>query len=270
MKTPGAPNNNHKPTARVLTIRAILVFGCLTAIILAVISCGTLNRPLSMPPDIPGATFVGTAECATCHQDIVDFFGTASHARMVAHGDNAMNVACESCHGPGSLHAEAGGGAKNIINPGRSPQVCFHCHLDVRGRFNLPYRHPVMEGKMTCTDCHEPHVGDATVGGTSLVDERSLCAKCHIAQVGPFVFEHEAMREGCGSCHNPHGSVNNKLLRERNANLCLKCHFQRQPTPGVIFIGNVNHTAFMRRGTCWSGGCHEAVHGSQVSPSLRF
>jgi hypothetical protein len=23
-------------------------------------------------------------------------------------------------------------------------------------------------------------------------------------------------------------------------------------------------------GTCWSAGCHEAVHGSQVSSSLRY
>jgi hypothetical protein len=26
----------------------------------------------------------------------------------------------------------------------------------------------------------------------------------------------------------------------------------------------------VQRGTCWSAGCHEAVHGSHVSSSLRF
>lgn len=223
-----------------------------------------------MPPEIPGASFIGTAECATCHQELVDMFGTATHARLMAHGTNAISAGCESCHGPGSLHAEAGGGSRNIVNPGRSPQVCFQCHLDVRGKFNLPYHHPVLEGKMSCTECHDPHRGDATVGGTALESEQALCGKCHIAQAGPFVFEHEALREGCSSCHTVHGSVNNKLLTERNANLCLKCHFQRQTSPTTVLIGDVNHAAFLRRGTCWSGGCHEAVHGSQVSPSLRF
>jgi hypothetical protein len=24
------------------------------------------------------------------------------------------------------------------------------------------------------------------------------------------------------------------------------------------------------QGSCWSAGCHEAVHGSRVNPSLRF
>jgi predicted CXXCH cytochrome family protein len=96
------------------------------------------------------------------------------------------------------------------------------------------------------------------------------CHACHQAQRGPHVFEHEALREGCIICHSPHGSVNQKLLTERNAVLCLKCHFQQQTAPGRIAIGAIDHTSFLARGTCWSAGCHEAVHGSQVSSSLRF
>jgi hypothetical protein len=54
----------------------------------------------------------------------------------------------------------------------------------------------------------------------------------------------------------------------------LKCHFQSQGLPGqpagTIYIGSRDHTAFLSQGTCWSAGCHEAVHGSHVSSSLRF
>ena len=82
--------------------------------------------------------------------------------------------------------------------------------------------------------------------------------------------EHEASREGCVVCHSPHGSVNQKMLKARNANLCLQCHFQEQTAPGVILIGGRDHASVLTRGTCWSGGCHEAVHGSHVSSSLRF
>ena len=89
------------------------------------------------------------------------------------------------------------------------------------------------------------------------------------------MFEHEAMQEGCTTCHTAHGSVNAKMLTVRDSNLCLKCHFQQQiqnQNSGTIsiLIGGSDHTIRLQQGTCWSAGCHEAVHGSRVNPSLRF
>ena len=182
-----------------------------------------------------------------------------------------MNTGCESCHGPGSKHVESGGARGTIINPNKSPDTCYQCHLDVRARFNLPFHHPLPEGRVSCGDCHDPHKGSVIKGGgTQIADLNDTCFQCHTAQRGPFVFEHEAVREGCVSCHQPHGSVNQKLLTERNQTLCLKCHFQQQTSGGVILIGDVDHSSFLTRGACWTAGCHEAVHGSQVSSSLRF
>jgi DmsE family decaheme c-type cytochrome len=103
-----------------------------------------------------------------------------------------------------------------------------------------------------------------------LLSMNETCTQCHVAQRGPFVFEHEAVREGCVSCHSPHGSVNQRMLNERNATLCLKCHFQEQKQNGRIFIGDSDHTNRLPQGTCWSAGCHEAVHGSQVNAHLRY
>ena len=65
-------------------------------------------------------------------------------------------------------------------------------------------------------------------GGTALLSQNENCLKCHPAQRGPYVFEHEAMQEGCTTCHTAHGSVNAKMLTVRDSNLCLKCHFQQQ------------------------------------------
>jgi predicted CXXCH cytochrome family protein len=234
------------------------------------ISC-TTTRVAFAPPTIAGAEFTGSESCAECHAEIARGFVTASHARLKAPGAHAVNVGCESCHGPGSIHQQSGGARGTIINMRKSPETCFQCHLEIAGRFRLPSHHPVMEGKMSCGDCHNPHKGDVIIGsGTALSTEQDTCGKCHVAQRGPFVFEHEAVREGCTTCHQPHGSVNARMLVERNAVLCLKCHFQQQTVGGKIYIGGQEHSSRLSRGTCWTAGCHESVHGSQIGSSLRF
>lgn len=234
-------------------------------------SCVTVHRAMTVPPEIPGAEFIGSAACAECHAETTKHFAGATHERLMAQGKNALNIGCESCHGAGSLHQQSGGGAGTIINPHKSPDVCFQCHLEKRGQFSLPSHHPVIEGKVSCSDCHDPHKGNAIMGGgTQMLSENETCGKCHTAQFGPFVFEHEAMREGCTTCHDPHGSVNEKMLVSRNNTLCLKCHFQQQTVSGRIYIGGRDHNSFINRGACWSAGCHEAVHGSQIGSSMRF
>jgi predicted CXXCH cytochrome family protein len=250
---------------------------------LILISCATGGRTMMAPPSIPGAEFVGTEECAQCHEEIVRDFKTADHAKLQAKGKNAVDMGCESCHGPGSKHVEAGGGAGTIINPEESPETCFQCHLDKKAQFSMPYSHPVLSGKMSCSDCHDPHTGSAHKGGgTSFARANETCFECHTQQQGPFVFPHEATREGCTTCHSPHGSTNQKMLTERNSNLCLKCHFNLQTgaaptaTSQGIAIGGGFHSGInggaidrLSEGTCWSAGCHEAVHGSNVNHHLR-
>ena len=267
---------------------AVLLVAGSVVLLFGVISCRTVTRSVVVLPDVPGAEYIGSKECAQCHEEIYRGFATADHARLITQGPNAIHAGCESCHGPASLHAQSGGEIKPpysftpgrpqttsfghlALTPARATEtVCFQCHANVRGQFNLPNHHPVPEGKMSCRECHPPHKGSSHIGGgTAKLSENESCLRCHAAQRGPHVFGHEAMREGCTVCHTAHGSVNAKMLTVRDANLCMKCHFQ-QVQGGRILIGGSDHTVRVQQGTCWSAGCHEAVHGSRVSSSLRF
>jgi predicted CXXCH cytochrome family protein len=244
-------------------------------------SCSTEPLTLTSAPEIPGATFVGDRSCAECHTNISRVFPASPHSRIRLEDSRAAGqTGCESCHGPGSLHVASGGGrGKFIVNPGRDPTACFECHRPIEAEFHLPQHHPVVEGKMNCVQCHDPHGGDIfkPAGGLAVARPKESCAQCHRAQTRPFVFEHPAIRQGCTTCHSVHGSVNAKLLTQPDSNLCLRCHAQVQGPnvgSGQIYIGNVDHTMLLPnsigRGSCWSSGCHTAIHGSNVDIRLRY
>jgi len=241
------------------------------------VSCGTFERTVVSPPQVEGAHYLGNASCVDCHTNISRAFPASAHGKLNKDDLKFAHVTgCESCHGPGSKHVAAGGGrGRFIVNPGKDPAACFQCHVNIHAEFRLPQHHPVIEGLMNCVQCHDPHGHDIMKpsGGLAMARLNQSCAQCHREQSRPFVFEHEAMREGCTACHNPHGSVNRQLLTERDNNLCLKCHTQMQGPanqPGEFFIGKVPHQDFLKRGTCWSAGCHSAVHGSNVNPLMLY
>lgn len=215
------------------------------------------------------ADYVGSETCAACHTKEAKEFEHSTHARLQIPEGGPKAQGCEACHGPGSLHAEAGGGrgVGGMINPSKDSSACFACHLEKKAEFKMAFHHPVLEGKMSCADCHNPHGEDVRPwSATSIQDVNEACFKCHKDQRGPFVWEHEALREGCTTCHKVHGSVNDKMLVARDSNLCLRCHTQMNfPT-----IGNSAHGSRLPQGTCFSGGCHTAVHGSNFDEHLRY
>ena len=84
-----------------------LLFGGIAAWGLLLVSCVSVNRAVFAPPSVPGAKFAGSQACAECHEAVTTGFHDASHAKMMAPGDNAKEIGCESCHGPGSLHVKS-------------------------------------------------------------------------------------------------------------------------------------------------------------------
>ncbi len=250
-----------------------LLFGGISAWGLLLVSCVSVNRAVLAPPQVPGAAFVGSKSCEECHAEQTGHFASASHARVALADPKLGDTGCEACHGPGSLHNKSGGALGTIVNPGKSPQACFACHLEKRGEFSLPNAHQVMTGQVTCNDCHDPHKGRVIARtGASLETPNETCTRCHTAQKGPVLFAHQAMQEGCTACHNPHGSVNAKMLVARDNNLCLRCHLEHPAVEGngTIMAGGENHRTRIQGGTCWSAGCHEDIHGSNASKAMRY
>src|ERR1017187_4797873 len=83
------------------------------------------------------ATCVGMDTCVQCHDKEYKEYKLSSHYRIFVKDDKTGAEGCETCHGPGSIHVDNGGGKGSIINPKRDPEICFNCHTDKKIQFRL-------------------------------------------------------------------------------------------------------------------------------------
>jgi DmsE family decaheme c-type cytochrome len=191
------------------------------------------------------------AACLKCHRG-----GARLHWNGGVHA--SRGVACTSCH---RIHAQH----DPVRERATQPQVCFTCHKTQRAQFRLPSHHPVPEGKVVCSDCHNPH-GTLTPKMLVRGNVNETCYQCHMEKRGPFVRTHQPVQENCAICHNPHGSVNMTLLRLRPPWLCQQCH---EPTSHRGHPGAFN-TSGTRANTLARGcpNCHTNIHGTNNPSDL--
>lgn len=148
--------------------------------------------------------------CLSCHNKDTK----RTHWDGGAH--NVNDVACTSCH---TLHTAH----DNVRDKKTQPQVCFACHKEQRAQSHKISHHAIGEGKVACSDCHNPH-GSA---GPKLLKKNTVnetCFTCHAEKRGPFLWEHQPVTEDCTTCHTPHGSNISPLLKSRAPFLCSECH----------------------------------------------
>ena len=181
------------------------------------------------------------AVCLTCHEK-----GQRTYWEGSIH--QTRDVACTSCH---TIMKNVS--LKNQLKTVFEPDTCFQCHKDRRAQMFRSSHMPLREGKITCSDCHNPH-GSVT---EALLKEDSInenCYKCHAEKRGPFLFEHAPVRENCLNCHEAHGSINEYSLKLSRPRLCFECHgFGHGPTAGI------NSPYTMGR-ACQN--CHTQIHGT--------
>lgn len=212
------------------------------------------------------------AKCLTCHEKgNQESFNTSMHSRR--------NVSCISCH---SIHSAKSQTAQ--LKTKTDAETCYSCHKAERAQMNRSSHHPVREGKMGCTSCHNVHEGNRPkmLKAESVND---LCFTCHTEKRGPYLFEHAPVREDCISCHAVHGSNHQRLLVQKLPTLCWNCHINGgghfsqtsdyySTEKGGVAVApgapNPVTTTNIARGSRWTGrsclNCHLNIHGSN-SPS---
>ena len=183
--------------------------------------------------------------CLACHEkgDRTYWSGSIHEVR---------NVACTNCHTIMRSVSQ-----KFQLKTVYEPETCFQCHKDKRAQMARSSHMPVREGKITCTDCHQPH-GTANENLLRTATINDTCYKCHAEKRGPFLFEHEPVRVNCLNCHEAHGSINEFMLKMSRPRLCADCHGF-----GHALTGGPNSYQIMGR-AC--NNCHTQVHGTN-SPS---
>lgn len=250
-------------------------------------------------------------ECATCHEDVAGSFAKTIHGQSFAAG-RATGATCSSCHLGAKEHAESGGEQKPVSltkgdrateaclschdgkpnqahwqgsahqmaglacaschnphkdsvskqeprralgGPGEVTRKCLECHGAERAALHQRSSHPLKDGQMDCTSCHNPHGST----GEKLIRQGSvneLCYSCHQNLRGPLLWEHSPVREDCLTCHRAHGSNYPQMLQARVTQLCQSCHQQgrHQTMPGVP------NSVWVSNRSCVN--CHSQVHGS--------
>jgi predicted CXXCH cytochrome family protein len=142
------------------------------------------------------------------------------------------NVGCERCHGPGSAHV-AKPVRETVVNPARLNYVyandtCIQCHSQ-----GQPLKNPI-DGKyydwpvgfqmgLNLNDFWK--LEDHKLGETTFTHFADGTAHKNRMQGNDFVTSLMYTRGvTCFSCHDPHGSDNDAMLRQPASSICLSCH----------------------------------------------
>jgi DmsE family decaheme c-type cytochrome len=197
------------------------------------------------------------SKCLACHGEIRDlpFWNLSRH--------KSAEIACDNCH---SIHSSMQG--KDFLKA-QEPDLCFGCHKNIRAQTNKQSHHPIREGKLKCSSCHNPMGTSNTKAMIKADSVNELCYKCHAEKRGPYAFEHPPVPENCVNCHQIHGSNHTKLLVRRVPLLCQSCHnapaHPSQPYTNLHSFGGSatsSKNRFFGRGCL---NCHGNIHGSSLS-----
>jgi DmsE family decaheme c-type cytochrome len=264
------------------------------------------------------AEYAGSASCIDCHKkQVAQFSETTMGALMNNHPRTEHEKqSCEGCHGPAKQHAESGGeelGAmitfsrksktpvaernarcltchektartlwkgstheqrdvactdchtvmhevsdRNNLRKPTTIETCGRCHAQKKAQMMRNAHMPLVEGKMECSSCHNPH-GSANDKMLVASSVNETCYNCHAEKRGPFLWEHAPVVESCANCHDSHGGTHERMLKITRPRLCQQCHPLGHATT-VRDPALPSALPFTFNKSC--NNCHFNIHGS--------
>jgi DmsE family decaheme c-type cytochrome len=232
---------------RLSTVLGLTAGAALVSVVVALLLLPS-SAPAQKAPSTPAAGelpqgYVGAETCKACHEEQFEKFSHTRMGRLFLNQprNTSERLACETCHGPGQAHVDAGGGrgvggmitfAKNDKTPvEKRNAVCLTCHT--KGNRVFWKGSPHESRDVACTNCHK--VMEQGEGRAQLArgNEIETCGACHVQKrAATMRSSHMPVREGkmtCTSCHNPHGTLTPKLLKENSLNdTCYSCHAEKR------------------------------------------
>jgi len=193
------------------------------------------------PNDLSRTAEENNAICLACHE-------RGARTNWPGSTHQVRGLMCTNCH---TIMKQVS--RKFQVSTPFEPDTCFQCHKDRRAQMFRSSHMPLREGKIVCSDCHNPH-GSFTEALLKKDSINDTCYTCHAEKRGPFLFEHLPVRENCDNCHDPHGSVNEASLKLSRPRLCFECH-----QAGHGQSAGINQGTTMGR-SCQN--CHTYIHGS--------
>lgn len=266
-------------TRHSVDIRAVLLLAGLW-LTMTSSSSGSQQQPApataTSPTTATAATTTAAGEpealpsCGDCHADQAKAFAANVHGHgKAAKGEAIPNAVCESCHGNGKAHIEAGGDKSLIVKPqgvAGANKVCLTCHDIATDRVSRHAGAHANSPTVNCLSCHSIHSSEPRAPHLLVKKELTLCSTCHLAQAASFrnkPYAHRIGRGGmeCSSCHEPHGQPGRESLRTTAAGEipCVGCHADKRG-PFVFQHGAI------AAGDCLT--CHEP-HGSSNPKRLK-
>lgn len=228
--------------------------------------------PADPPQEQPAAEEAAAVpSCGDCHE-IAAPFTRNPHARGSVEAGVVPNAICESCHGDGTAHMEAGGDTTLIVKPAglSGSQTCLTCHdvtTDQKSRRGGVHAN---SAAVNCLTCHSIHHAEPAAQSLLARKEVEVCATCHATYVAGLrnkPFAHRVGRGGmeCSSCHEPHKALDRQPVRRTRAGetACAECHTDKKGP--FVFPHGANEVLEPGR-ECMN--CHE-VHGSNNPKQLR-
>lgn len=207
----------------------------------------------------PNNSFEG--KCAGCHNTGLEL--KRSNGAVEAKYAE-LNIGCEKCHGPGSIHVQDPK-KENILNPRkmtyeRGLEVCGQCHS--RG-VSVPkglHDYPWDETRNQPYQLGEPLTNYYQLKPGKWGDPEGHSRGHHQQWVDLLRSKHFKAKVACMDCHAAHGGPGKSQLvkADHNNTLCQSCHGKdpKFATPGAVRAHGKHNYAPETVGTGRCSSCH--------------